>query len=252
MQSVTDRHWQRWALQDPYHGVMGRGYDRATPNQDLVREKFFESGRRHIAGIMEDAGRLGIGPHFESALDFGCGVGRLVRALTDRCSLVVGVDISPEMLRLARCNCPDTNRVRFATSLDDAEVRERRYDLVHTFLVLQHVRPKAGLAIIRKMLDLAAPGALVVIHVLAAEFDRKRRLLNNVRYRVPPLHWAYNLARGNPWNLPISEMNPYPVDRVYALLACTLEPMLVHSREYDRRRWMTIVGRRSRREAAVH
>ena len=33
--------------------------------------------------------------------------------------------------------------------------------------------------------------------------------MNAMRYRLPPLHWAYNLARFRPINEPITEMNRY-------------------------------------------
>ena len=46
-------------------------------------------------------------------LDFGCGAGRVTRALANRFGHVVGVDISEEMLRLARRDLVDLPTVEF-------------------------------------------------------------------------------------------------------------------------------------------
>lgn len=223
---------------------MGLGYDRSVIDRPEVRERFFESGRRHVERVMHEASLLGMPPKVDWALDFGCGVGRLVRALTDYCEHVVGVDISPEMLKLTRENCPDEDRVRLVETLEDAEVNRRKYDLVHTYLVLQHLRPSQGLPIIRKLVDLAAPGGIVAIHVPIADLRRTRRLLNLLRYRIPPIHWAYNLALGRRLNFPMSEMNVYPVHRVDELLAGRLGPRQVLTWERHQRRSMMIVGKR--------
>jgi 2-polyprenyl-3-methyl-5-hydroxy-6-metoxy-1,4-benzoquinol methylase len=52
----------------------------------------FETIRRHFV------------PNFKpsSVLDYGCGVGRLLIPLAERCECVVGVDVSDTMLREAQ------------------------------------------------------------------------------------------------------------------------------------------------------
>ena len=54
-----------------------------------------------------DAIRRWVAPRFapRSALDFGCGVGRLLVPLARRCPSVVGVDVADSMLAQARARC---------------------------------------------------------------------------------------------------------------------------------------------------
>ena len=44
-------------------------------------EEFFRSGQDDVSALMEEAERIGRPSERVSALDFGCGVGRLTRAL---------------------------------------------------------------------------------------------------------------------------------------------------------------------------
>jgi len=65
-------------------------------------EEFLESGEHQIEDALQHGKKLGFPLSFESALDFGCGVGRLTRALAGRFKTCVGVDISPAMIQQAR------------------------------------------------------------------------------------------------------------------------------------------------------
>ncbi len=227
----TDRQWKKWAEQDPYHGVLGRGFGCDDIQNEDVRDLFFGQGETHVAAVLDDAARLA--PlKFGAALDFGCGVGRLLRPLLDRYTSVSGVDIAPDMLRITRENCAAHGRLTLATSLDDPTITARRYDLVHSYIVLQHIRPAQGMPIMAQLISLATPGGIVALHFTVGDLNKHRRLLNRIRYRVPPLHWLYNITTGRPWNLPISEMNVYPIEQVLALFRnTTIHPCV--SRSYD-------------------
>ena len=71
----------------------------------------------------------------ESALDFGCGLGRNFPYLKTVTSRVEGYDL-PSMIE--RCRTLATEPVSDLTS-DWAEVRNRRYALIFASLVLQHI-----------------------------------------------------------------------------------------------------------------
>jgi hypothetical protein len=67
---------------------------------------------------------------------------------------------------------------------------------VHTFIVLQHIRPSQGVPIIERLLELTRPGGILAVHFTVGDVDRVRRRLNWFRYRIPPLHWLYNIRAG--------------------------------------------------------
>src|SRR5260370_23718055 len=65
-------------------------------------EQFFATGEREIDSVFAYLEQRGIAPSDRTlALDFGCGVGRLTRALGARFDEVHGVDISPTMIARA-------------------------------------------------------------------------------------------------------------------------------------------------------
>lgn len=71
-------------------------------------------------------------------LDIGCGMGRLCKTLRESCDHVVGVDVSPEMIRLARDAHPEMTF--FCTCGSDlAPVASRSIDFALSFVVFQHV-----------------------------------------------------------------------------------------------------------------
>jgi SAM-dependent methyltransferase len=118
------------------------------------------------------------------------------------------------MIEVARRNIADCSNVTFHRSVEDIS---GPVDLVHTFIVLQHIRPAQGMAIIERLMRLVAPGGVFVLHVTVGDSRRGRAILNWFRYRIPPLHWAYNIARRRPFAEPITEMNQYDTYSVLTL-----------------------------------
>ena len=65
-------------------------------------EEFFATGEAEFAHVSRVAETLGRPGRRGRALDFGCGVGRLTRALGERFESAIGVDISAGMVEQAR------------------------------------------------------------------------------------------------------------------------------------------------------
>jgi SAM-dependent methyltransferase len=211
--SVTDRQWDKWAKDDPYRGVLG--VDTQSLSDEDVKSAFFESGERHIAYVLDLVDTfLGGTDKSSAALDFGCGVGRLLRPLASRFDKVTGIDISPQMLEIARSNLAEFKNVDLATNLDAFTEAGQSFGLVHSYIVLQHIRPKQGEPIIKQLVDLVADGGIFALHVTTGDSNPVRSRMNWIRYRFPPAHWAYNAARKRPVNESITEMNTYDTFRI--------------------------------------
>lgn len=211
--SATDREWERWGQQDAYRGVLGYGGE-----DEAARAAFFASGQQHVNQILEKAEKCLGTPNWDGqALDFGCGVGRLVIPLSERFRAVVGVDISSSMLNLARENVKGKTNVSFVQELTGLLKDGRRFEFVHTFIVMQHIRPAQGMQILRQLVDLTAPGGIFAIHLTIGDLRKARRVFNRVRYRFRPAHWFYNAFRGRPLKEPITEMNRYDAAQVFDL-----------------------------------
>ena len=101
----SDRDWELFGKTDPYYAVLTAPEFHGQLSA-AARAKFFGLGEEHIETMLSII-RERLDPAFapRHALDFGCGVGRLLIPLGRRCDEVTGVDISSSMLAEARRNC---------------------------------------------------------------------------------------------------------------------------------------------------
>lgn len=218
--SSTDRDWQKLGSTEPYFAVLTdvRFARAAEPGPD--RDAFFLSGETDVARVFA-AVRAHVAPDFapERALDFGCGVGRLVVPLARRVREVVGVDVAPGMVAEARRNVAEAGLANVALScLRDVREIEGSFDLIHSWIVFQHIRPKAGLAIARELLTRLRPGGVAALHfVYALDKPLWWRIAYTLRKRAPGLHALANVLKRRSPARPIMEMNAYSLPRLLAL-----------------------------------
>ena len=102
--------WRVLGEQDPLWAILSRP-DKRGNRWDI--DEFFRSGEAEIAGIENYRASLNRPERRGVALDFGCGVGRLTRALSTRYASVIGVDISSSMIGRAKELHADLPNVRF-------------------------------------------------------------------------------------------------------------------------------------------
>jgi 2-polyprenyl-3-methyl-5-hydroxy-6-metoxy-1,4-benzoquinol methylase len=202
----TDKAWKRFGDVDPYFGVVTHNQYHSQALAGHVRDEFFRSGDRHVQMIMETL--RGIDPGFSpaSAIDFGCGVGRLTLPLAREADSVLGVDVSPGMLSEAQKNATERGvlNVRFARHVSG------RFDLVHSFIVLQHIPPRRGLPIVRDLVSRVERGGMIVLQVpYYASAWRKFR--TRAEHVDPIVRRAYNVIRGRPLNYPAMTMYCYSI-----------------------------------------
>jgi SAM-dependent methyltransferase len=130
---------------------------------------FEESGRRDLEDIILPG--LDLSPA-TVAVEIGCGIGRLARALAPRVAKVYAGDVSPEMLARAREYCAGHDNIeilRIDASLEG--VPSGAADLVYSHLVFQHVpRVKFIRAYVREARRVLKPGG-----VFRANVDGRNR-----------------------------------------------------------------------------
>ena len=184
-------------------------------------ERFFESGRRHVAESLEAIESL-VGAGFErrAALDFGCGVGRLTLPLAERCERVYGVDVSPSMLREAANNAARMrlHNVEWVPAERLGEL-SGAYDLVHSFLVFQHIPVREGERIFSTLVRGLRPGGVGSIQVALRPTHPAAGAFHWTMKTVPFAYNLVNVARGRAWSYPHMQMNHYSLNRLGRLLA---------------------------------
>lgn len=152
----TDGDWEDIGRANPYFGVLTDPRFRTenlTP--DALRD-FFRSGEGDVQAALQVLKRRY--PDFapKSALDFGCGVGRLTRALAKETGDAFGVDISPSMIAEARRDAPET--ARFGLTLPDGA-----FDWIMSIIVFQHIPPERGYGLLKDLLERLGPGGCVTL-----------------------------------------------------------------------------------------
>ena len=184
--------WDDLALVDPFWAVLAAD-DKRGGGWDPT--EFFATGEADIEQTLATAAQLERPALRERALDFGCGVGRLTRALAGRFDEAIGVDVSERMLEHARRLNADKPNLTFANG---ERPPSDPFDLVVANLVLQHLPSKALARVyIERLIEAARSDGLVVFQLptklrLARRLQPRRRLYKPLRNRVGPhrLHAA--------------------------------------------------------------
>lgn len=210
MSDDADDAWKELARREPYFAVLtDRSFLRSNLDE-TTRRRFFESGEADVDALLATVRSELPGFTPRSALDFGCGVGRLTIPLARRMTRAVGCDVAQEMLEEAETNARSAKltNVRFVDRL--TRLGEQRFDLVCSLIVFQHIPPRVGLEILTQLLRFLAPGGVAAIHfVLRRPGSLPRRLGRQLRARLPFVHRALARMEGDDLGLPYMQMNAY-------------------------------------------
>jgi ubiquinone/menaquinone biosynthesis C-methylase UbiE len=218
----TDTDWQRWGEQNPYFGVLADPqYLNANLTSDSI-QKFFATGEQHVEHVLSVI-RNTISPDFKPSrvLDYGCGTGRLVVPFASHSKEVVGIDVSPGMLAQASENCRKfgvTNaRLLSLEEMDSLEASS--FDLVHSYIVFQHIPVARGELIVKKLITLLAEGGAGALHFNYSDTRQPMlRAISALRQRVPFAHGVLNLLQHRAFSTPLMQMNRYSVNRILDIL----------------------------------
>ena len=159
--SAVQDYWDRQAHDDPMWAILT---DPAKAGGGWNAEEFFATGTHEIGVFMKRAAEWGVPVSRRSALDFGCGIGRLSQALADYFDHVYGVDISPKMIELARQHNRKGVRCEYLCNVEGDLKRfaDHSIDLIYSWITLQHMRPRYARGYMREFLRVLAPGGLLL------------------------------------------------------------------------------------------
>lgn len=199
------QHWNRFGEEDPLWAILT---DEQKKGGRWDPDEFFATGVADIDALMSRVGDTLAATQRLRALDFGCGAGRLTQALGRHFENVVGVDIAPSMIELARKHNRLGDRCTYVQNDGPGlpTFESGTFNLVYSILVLQHMRPNFARAYIREFGRLLAPGGVLVFQVPAAtqlppaptaeppSFKLRHPVAHGLLSRVGAV-WAYRKLR---------------------------------------------------------
>jgi SAM-dependent methyltransferase len=166
---------------------------------------FFASGKadydRYVTPFLK---KMDFDPRGKTALEIGCGIGRIARWMSQDFAEYIGVDVSPEMIRKASSYHLPHATFQDVSGGDLAGVANETVDFVWSFAVFQHVPDK--LAIFNYFEEAARVlrrGGIFRLHMkglwtlpvgrfmVEAGFRDRGREEKAVRFRIPFVRLRY-------------------------------------------------------------
>ena len=159
-------------LKNTWEGLAGRDALSAILTDDSKTggkwdvAEFMATGDAEIETVLSHLAGIGQPPDFSgTALDFGCGVGRLTQALARRFASCVGVDISQQMIHQAQALNQYPHCSYVASSSARLPFDDASFAFLYSNIVLQHVPRALAKNYLREFVRVLAPAGVLVFGV---------------------------------------------------------------------------------------
>ena len=139
-------------------------------------------------------------------LDFACGTGRVIATLEPLVEAAEGIDISPNMVAVAREKCRRAS-LRVGDILTQPELLSGTFDVITAFRFLLNVEPEVRRCVLKKLREvLRAPDGLLIVNVHG----------NSRSLRHPAIIWRRRRERSQPTGAMLNEMSPAETKQLLA------------------------------------
>jgi SAM-dependent methyltransferase len=158
------RSWDLLGRRSPFGAILTDS-DGSMPEWNLA--EFLATGQMDAQRFITDLERIAPGVSRTRALDFGCGVGRVTRALAEYFDHVVGADVAPSMIAEARRLNAHAPKLSFVVNRTPhlRQFQSGTFDVIYCRLVLQHMRPRIARRYIQEMIRLLARGGVLMFQL---------------------------------------------------------------------------------------
>jgi len=139
-----------------------------------TEEEFFASGQsdyeQHVRVFLDGEGHSAEG---KTALEIGCGIGRMTHAFVKEFAEVIGVDISAEMVERARAQKWERAQFVVGNGKDLCAIRDASVDFAFSYIVFQHIPDREiTLGYFREIGRVLRPGGMFRLHVNGLPYAR--------------------------------------------------------------------------------
>lgn len=155
--------WESLAKRDALHAILT---DTTKVGGRWNIEEFMATGTAEVEMLMQHLAGLGYVPdRGGSALDFGCGVGRLTQALGRHFNTCVGVDISQTMVQQAQLLNKLPHCRYIATSDIPLPFPADSFSFIYSNIVLQHIPRRFAKEYLREFVRVLSADGMLVFNV---------------------------------------------------------------------------------------
>jgi SAM-dependent methyltransferase len=179
-----DLSWEEKARRNPLFAVMSadvfqeKGPDPAAWDEHDL-ELFFAKGRQVYEIFLRPVlQRTPLPPGESFLVEFGCGMGRVLKAVAADGYEVAGIDISPTMLSHSRRLVPEVERLSGLDEAGRSDLSDACADFVYSYAVIQHIPTLSGVRrALSEMCRILKPGGTLKLQfrTLEAPFRAIRR-----------------------------------------------------------------------------
>ncbi len=229
------RDWEEFSKLDPKWSIISSPEKKYGLWND---DDFFKTGEQEIANFFGELGLLNISPKDDAALDFGCGIGRLTRALSFHFKEVSGIDVSEGMIETAKKLNNKTN-VEFLlnNSRDLSIFPSQKFSLIYSNITLQHIPERETIKLyIKEFLRILQPEGILYFQLPQI---RGYSLLRDFILKTRSLLFHFLVTAGVPRNFcfqslrigPYMKMNYLSENEVRVVLGDQAQIIKVNNRD---------------------
>ncbi len=206
--------WATLGREDPLWAVLSRP-DKRGGRWDV--DEFLATGALEIDDQMRQMRDRGWPRAQRVALDFGCGAGRLTRALARHFEQAIGIDVAASMIEKARALNADVGNLRFienaSPTLDG--IADGSIDFIYSNMTLQHIPGELAFGYVAEFLRVLAPGGAAAFQFIDGHDASWRGRL----YGAIPNRWLNPLRRIAWRRAAVFEMHVLDEQRLQTLLS---------------------------------
>lgn len=187
--------WNYFGQTEPHWSVLTSEQFRQS-NINETKEIFYESGKSNVMQLLSSLERNGLNySAYKSCLEYGCGLGRITRWLSEKFDSVFGYDISKSHLEAAR-HLLENEKIDNVTLCHVRELKDLenlpKVDLIYSVIVLQHNPPPIIALIIRQFIKALNPGGVAYFQVptyrIGYRFSVEQYLTDEAKRREMEMH----------------------------------------------------------------
>ncbi|KEO73628.1 class I SAM-dependent methyltransferase [Anditalea andensis] len=221
MKSKQD--WKTFGDEDPFYGVLSEERYKYKNFNKNGRAEFYKTGYQYVEELKSRIeSKFGHGILDMDVLDFGCGVGRLTLPFAQQTTgKVIGLDVSPGMIKIAD-EQRDIHKFKNLTyhAYSGIDIPNfGTFDLVNSYIVIQHIEPSIGYPLIDQLCKMAKIGGIVHLQM---PYGHNIPILKYLKFYLKVHSDFYNrftnmVKTGSFTRTPVMQMNYYSSDSLESI-----------------------------------